>query len=194
MDIARICRRIRNDMDYFESICKSLLERDGYWVYQSFKVNLSPDQKRQISDTKTTIPRPEIDLLALNTIRKEVIAFEAKSFFDSTGVHYAELNSCYKIPEGRYKLFTCPSYQKIVFDQLKTDLIDKKLITEDYFVRLGLIAGNVKKGDSDRIQELFDFMKWKFWSPTLVKEKVLALADEGYENNPVVITAKILSR
>jgi hypothetical protein len=28
-------------MDYFEGIIKTLLEHEGYWVRQSFKVNLT---------------------------------------------------------------------------------------------------------------------------------------------------------
>ena len=71
-------------MDHFESIIKTLLEAEGYWVRQSFKVNLTKEEKRQIG--KPSIPRPEIDLLALHFARNEVLAFEAKSFLDSPGV------------------------------------------------------------------------------------------------------------
>lgn len=51
-------------MDYFESICKTLLEDEGYWVRQSYKVELSKEQKRKLG--KPSLPRPEIDLIAFN--------------------------------------------------------------------------------------------------------------------------------
>lgn len=55
-------------MDYFESIISTLLEAEGYWVRKSFKVNLTKDEKRQIG--KHSIPRVEIDLLALHFSKK----------------------------------------------------------------------------------------------------------------------------
>ena len=36
--------------------------------------------------------------------------------------------------------------------------------------------------------------KWLFWSPEDIKEKVTALAERGYENDPAIITAKVLMR
>ena len=36
--------------------------------------------------------------------------------------------------------------------------------------------------------------KWLFWSPEDIKQKVTALAERGYENDPAIITAKILMR
>ena len=35
---------------------------------------------------------------------------------------------------------------------------------------------------------------WFFWSPEDVRDKVNALAAKGYENEPAIITAKILMR
>ena len=76
-------------MNHFESIIANLLEADGYWVRRSFKVNRTQEEKRRIG--KHSIPRPEIDLLALRASTNEVIALEAKSYFDSPGVKIAEL-------------------------------------------------------------------------------------------------------
>lgn len=43
--------------DHFENIARTLLEAEGYWVAQSFKVNVTKEEKRQIG--KHSIPRPE---------------------------------------------------------------------------------------------------------------------------------------
>ncbi|KZY75249.1 hypothetical protein A3740_15615, partial [Oleiphilus sp. HI0068] len=123
-------------MDYFEGIIKTLLEHEGYWVRQSFKVNLTKQEKRDIG--KPSIPRPEIDILAFKPGENQVVAFEAKSFLDSPGVKLTELQQSHEIPEGRYKLFTCDNYRNIVFSRLKNDLINLGMATTKTKISLGL--------------------------------------------------------
>ena len=179
-------------MEYFESIIKTLFEHEGFWVRQSFKVNLTKQEKRDIG--KHSIPRPEIDLLAYKPSNDTVLVLEAKSYLDSPGVRYDDLIQEYEIPEGRYKLFTCKKYRKIVLERLKTDLLEMGLAHENTNIQLGLIAGNVYKSQHQEIKEFFDSNNWIFWSPDDVKDKVNALALKGYENEPAIITAKILMR
>ena len=99
-------------MDHFESIISTLLEADHYWVRRSFKVTVTKEEKRQVG--KHSIPRPEIDLVALDFSKNEVIAFEAKSYLDSPGVKLADLQKEHEIQEGRYKLFTSQKYRTLV--------------------------------------------------------------------------------
>jgi hypothetical protein len=179
-------------MDHFESIISTLLEAEDYWIRRSFKVNLTKAEKRQIG--KSSIPRPEIDLLALHFSRNEVIAFEAKSFFDSPGVKLAHLQERHEVPEGRYKLFTSDRYRSIVLSRLLQDLIACGMANSNTKVSLGLAAGNVYQGQSGPIRECMEKNKWLFWSPEDIKRKVTALAERGYENDPAIITAKILLR
>lgn len=179
-------------MDHFEAIIKTLLEHEGHWVRQSFKVNLTKQEKRDIG--KHSIPRPEIDLLAYNVNANIVCALEAKSYLDSPGVRYNELCECYEVPEGRYKLFTCENYRKIVFSRLKKDLIQLNMANENTTICLGLAAGNVYQSRSDKIKDLFINNGWLFWSPEDIKKKVYDLASKGYENEPAIITTKILMR
>jgi len=179
-------------MDYFESIIKTLLEHEGNWVRQSFKVNLTKQEKRDVG--KHSIPRPEIDLLALNVTSNQVLALEAKSYLDSPGVRYNDLCENYEIPEGRYKLFTCKDYRNIVFSRLKKDLIELNMANESTSINLGLAAGNVYQSKSLEIKNLFKSNGWTFWSPEDIKQKVYSLASKGYEYEPAIITAKILMR
>jgi len=168
-------------MELFEGIIKTLLEHEGYWVRQSFKVNLTKEEKRAIG--KHSIPRPEIDLLAFKPGTNSLIVLEAKSYFDSQGVKISELLEHHKIPEGRYKLFTCENYRNIVFSRLIKDLVQFGLAESDISLQLGLVAGNVYQSKSDDIAEYFASNDWFFWSPETVKYKVNALAELGYENN-----------
>lgn len=179
-------------MDHFESIIATLLEAEGYWVRRSFKVNVTKEEKRQIG--KHSIPRPEIDLLALHFSRNEVLALEAKSFLDSPGVKLVQLQEEHEVPEGRYKLFTSQRYRSIVFSRLLQDLTTHGMANLDTKISLGLAAGKVYQGEIDPIREFMEKKKWLFWSPEDIKLKVIALAERGYENDPAIITAKILMR
>jgi hypothetical protein len=179
-------------MDYFESIICTLLEADGYWVRRSFKVNVTKEEKRHIG--KSSIPRPEIDLLALHFSKNEVLAFEAKSFLDSPGVKLTQLQEEHEVPEGRYKLFTSQRYRSVVLSRLLQNLVACGMANSETKISLGLAAGKIYKGHSDPIRELMEKNGWHFWSPEDIKGKVTALAERGYENDPAIITAKILMR
>lgn len=179
-------------MDHFEAIVKTLLEANGYWVRQSFKVNLTKEEKRAIG--KPSIPRPEIDLLAFNFSRNEVLALEAKSFLDSPGVTLLHLEEVHDLPEGRYKLFTSKRYRTIVLARIHKELIRLGMANRDTKITLGRAAGKVHQGLSDTVREFMSKRKWFFLSPEEIKEKVTALARLGYENDPAIITAKTLMR
>jgi hypothetical protein len=184
-------------MDHFESIIATLLEAEHYWVRRSFKVAVTKEEKHQVG--KHSIPRPEIDLLALHFSRNEVIAFEVKSFLNSPGVRLADLQKEHEVQEGRYKLFTSQSYRKVVLARLKQDLIDHGMANSDTKLILGLAAGKVyqKKKEppmtqSKLIKEFLEKNNFVFWSPEDIKQRVKALAEHPYENDPAIITAKIL--
>ena len=186
-------------MDHFESIISTLLEADNYWVRRSFKIDVTGEEKRQVG--KHSIPRPEIDLLALSFSKNEVIAFEAKSFLDSPGVRLADLQEEYEVQEGRYKLFTSKRYREVVLARLKQDLIDKGMANSDTKITLGLAAGKVyqKKSEppmtqSKLMREFMEKNNFVFWSPEDIKNKIEELADSRYQNDPAFITAKILTR
>ena len=179
-------------MDYFEALVKTLLEHDGFWVRQSFKINLTKQEKRDIG--KYSMPRPEIDILAFRPEKNQIIAFEAKSFLDSPGVKVSDLSYKTEIPEGRYKLFTCTNYRNIVFNRLKQDLIELGMCTQNTEIILGLAAGKVYQSKSAEIKEMLTNCGWEFLSPENIKNKVIHLSQKGYENEPSIITAKILMR
>ena len=179
-------------MDHFESIISTLLEAEGYWVRRSFKVNLTKEEKCKIG--KPSIPRPEIDLLALHFSSNGILALEAKSFLDSPGVKLAQLQEEHEVPVGRYKLFTSQRYRSVVLSRLLQDLIAFNMANSDTKITLGLAAGKVYQGQSRQIREFMNKKNWLFWSPEDIKHKVTALAERGYENDMAIIAAKILMR
>ncbi len=188
----RLLHSTGSRVDHFKSIIRTLLEIDHYWVQSSFTVDLTLEEKRQIGEP--SMPRPEIDLLALNFAMNEVLVVEARSFFDSPGVSLEELAEEYDIPDGRYKLFTSKRYRTIVFNRLLLQLCEHGMANANTKISLVLAAGNVYKDQTAAIQELFLTRDFVLWSPSDIKDKVIALAKTGYENDPAIITAKILLR
>src|SRR3990167_7524540 len=71
-------------MDSFETLVGSLLEKDGFWVRTSVKVELTPEEKRKIG--RPSSPRWELDLVAYKAKSNELLVVECKSFLDSPGV------------------------------------------------------------------------------------------------------------
>jgi hypothetical protein len=179
-------------MDHFESIVATLLEADGYWVRRSFKVNVTREEKRIIG--KHSIPRPEIDLVAYNPGREHVLALEAKSFLDSPGVDIKELQQDHIVPEGRYKLFTSRPYREVVLARLHSDLMECGMLRAETRITLGLVAGKVRSGGGDQLRSFLTERGFMYWGPDDIRSKVTALAARGYENDPAIITAKILMR
>ena len=179
-------------MDNFEGIIRTLLEADHFWVQSSCKVDLRLEKKRQLGKPK--IPRPEIDLLALNFEQNEVLVVEAKSFLDSPGVRVEDLEQQHDTAEGRYKIFTSERYRSTVFKRLLLQLCENGMANAETKISLLLAAGNVYNNQTAAVQELFLTKGFIFWSPEEIKEKVTALARRGYQDDAAIITAKILLR
>src|SRR6185295_1642542 len=99
-------------MDSFESLVATLLRRDGYWIWPSFKVELTKEEKRAIG--KHSSPRWEVDLVAYKGATNEVLAIECKSYLDSGGVLFRK--GCFD-PPHRYKLFCDAKLRQVVLDR-----------------------------------------------------------------------------
>ncbi len=179
-------------MDYFENLVKRLLESEGYWVKQSVKVNLTKSEKKELG--KPSIPRPEIDLIGYKPLENKLLIMEVKSYLDSSGVSFSEISKNYKIPEGRYKLFTCSHYRNIIFKRLVTDLYKQGLIIKNPKLVFALAAGNVHSKDEPKIKELFKSNGWFFYSPGELADAVRDFANIPYDNDPFVMTSKLLAK
>ena len=179
-------------MDHFETIVCDLLEAAGYWVRRSFKVEITKEEKRKVG--RHSMPRPEIDILAYKPENEELLVLEAKSYLDSPGVSLDHLTESYGKPEGRYKLFTCENYRAVIFERLRLELLGLGMISDTTKLRLGLAAGKVHRRESEKMREFMDSRGWYFLSPSDIREQVMRFSKMGYENNPAIITAKILLR
>ena len=184
-------------MNAFEDIVKLYLEEEGYWVRQSVKVEISKEEKRGLK--KPSMPRPEIDIVALKVDINELLLIEVKSYLDSYGVYYGavtgKVNKKYEEKDARrYRLLNDDRFREIVTERLKKDYFDKGLINQKTRINYGLAAGNIKPmEDEQRIRDYFSKKneKWILFSPNDIKQKIRNFSEKGWEDNLVIMTAKL---
>lgn len=179
-------------MNAFEDIVRRYLEEEGYWVRQSVKVEITKQDKRSIGTP--SMPRPEIDLVAFNAKKNELVLIEAKSYLDSYGVYYEAIADPNDEGAARYKLLTNDTFQRIVTERLIDQYMKCGLIKNKVKVNYGLAAGNIHKGSEKLIANYFRENKWVLITPEKLREFVEKLASKGWEDDVVTMTVKVLKK
>jgi len=180
-------------MNAFETIVGQYLEAKGYWVRHSVKPEISAEEKREIGSP--TMPRPEIDLVALRVDKNELILVEVKSLLDRQyGVYIEAFTDEEDRDKGRYKLFTNPRFREIVTRRLRSEYLEEGLIRDDTRIRYGLAAGKIHKSDEEKIRKHFSRNGWMLFMPQDIKKMLRTLSEKSWEDDVVVMTAKLLLR
>jgi len=175
----------------FENIITQYLEEKGYWVRQSVKVDISKEDKRALD--LPTMPRPEIDLVALNVKENELLLIEAKSLLDSYGVYFEAVSDEKDELAKRYRLFTNSKFRDILTKRLREEYLKQGLINENTKINYALAAGHIHSAaDESKIRDYFSQQGWKLFSPKEIKEKIVELSEKGWENNLATMTAKLI--
>lgn len=182
-------------MNAFETIIAQYLEAEGYWVRQSVKVEISKDDKKALD--LSTMPRPEIDLVAFNARKNELLLIEVKSFLDSQGVYWEVV--CDEKDEyvnaKRYRLFTNKKFRTVVTKRLAEQFLKQGLINEKTKLNYALAVGKFHSPkDEENTRRHFSKKGWKLFTPKEIKEKIRELSEKGWEDNLVTITAKLILR
>lgn len=177
-------------MDAFEQLCSEIFFRQGYWVQNSVKVDLTKPEK--VAIRRPSSPRWELDLLAYSGKQNRLLALECKSYIDSRGVTLADLQADSK--STRYKLFREPATRKIVLKRLVETLTSRGFVAEGCEVRFGLIAGKIKGGDAEGLATYFAEQDWELFGPDWLKRELHALAGSRYSNDISAVVSKLILR
>ena len=182
-------------MDSFETLMAMLLEREGYWVQNAFKVNLTKEEKRTIG--RPSSPRWEIDLVAYKGATNEVRIVECKSYLDSPGVGLTNFVTDGSRPQdtSRYKLFHEHVLFQTVANRLVSQLEAAGSCASSPTVVLCLAAGKIKN-ESDRLalRDLFSEKGWLLFDEAWIVQRVRLIARAGYEDHVAAVVAKLLER
>jgi len=180
-------------MDAFEQLVSELLERRGYWVRNSFKVELTKEEKQKIG--RSSSPRWEIDLLAYSGGRNELLAVECKSYLDSRGVTRRGFDGSDQKRASRYKLFNDEVLRDVVLKRLETQLQSSGAIAPGTQARLALAAAKIAgKQDRDWLRTHFKEKGWLLFDDEQLRGELEEVASAGYENQVAAVAAKILLR
>lgn len=130
-------------LNLFESIVNRILEKQGYWVRQSVKVELSTKEKRQLNNPY--MPTPEIDLVAMKG--SDCLLLEVKSFLDSDGVRLFGVDGSNAEDDKKYKIINNPNFQTMMESKIRTAFNLPATTT----IKFGLAAGNIYPPDLNGI-------------------------------------------
>ncbi len=180
-------------MDAFESLMATLLEREGYWVRSSFKVELTKGEKRAID--RPSAPRWELDLVAHNAKNNIILAVECKSYFDSPGMNMKHFGKEDTVYTNRMKLFNSKKLKRIVLARMKKQMVKDGLCKESSKVQLCLATGKMSSdNEREKVNALFNKKGWTLFDDAWIADKVKAFASLGYENDVAAVVAKIILR
>lgn len=180
-------------MDAFEQLISEILWMEGHWVRTSVKVELTREERAQIS--LPTAPRWEIDVLAFKGGDKILRVIECKSWLDYSGVSVSAFNGRAPKLAKRFKLFNDEQLRQVVFERLRQQLIAKSTCPPGIDIRLCLACGRIAT-EKDRIElrTLFDEKGWELWDETWICKHLKRMAGFGYENQVSAIVSKLLLR
>lgn len=178
-------------MNAFEDLVAMLLEREGFWVRKSFKVELSRAEKRRIG--RPTSPRWELDLLAYKGATKEVQVVECKSFLDSAGVRFSAFHGERNRASDRYKIFNDRRLRGVVRKRLVRQLRKLGACAPKPKVTFCLAVGKFASlDDKENLHRFFRRKGWRLYDDKEIQGMLMKTKSSDYEDNVAVITTKIL--
>jgi hypothetical protein len=182
----------RDLMDAFESLVATLLEREGFWVRSSFKVELTPAEKRRIE--RPSSPRWELDLVAYRGSTNEIRIIECKSYLFSRGVSTRAFTAGDRFAT-RFKLFNDKALYRVVRERLVHQLVASGACRPRPHVNLGLAAGRITSSrEHIALQRLFRRKGWLLLDDEWLRAGLAEAAGGGYENDVASVVAKLLER
>lgn len=180
-------------MDSFESVVATILERDGYWVKSTFKVELTKEEKREIG--RPSSPRWELDLIAYKGSTNKLLVVECKSYLDSPGVRCRGVDGTNPNEAKRYKLFNDDTLRRVVFNRLTKQLEVSGACGQSPTIVLALAAGKIaSEGDRVELKKYFKTNEWILFDSHWLKCQLEKISKDGYENAVASVVAKLLMR
>ena len=180
-------------MNAFEEIVKRYLEEKGYWARQCVKVNrISKEDKRNLK--KPSMPTPEIDIVALNVKKNELLLVEVKSLLGSYGVYYEAVTGKDPKDKDGYKFFWNSKFRGIVTARLEEEFLEQGFINKRTKINYALAAGHIHSPeDESKIKDYFSRQKekWILFPPKDITDTIKKLSEKGWEDNLVTMTAKL---
>jgi hypothetical protein len=183
---------MEGSLDSFEQVVSEILWMQGFWVRTSVKVNLTAADKAEIG--RPSSPRWELDIVAYSGRENLLRVVECKSYIDSVGVRSSGFEGGAERDQSRYKLFNDETLRRVVLNRLSTQLGECGACSPGAEVKLCLAAGKVRKPDREWLHSHFRDRGWELWDEPWLRQQLLAMSRQGYENQVSAVVAKLLLR
>ena len=164
-------------MDSFEQIVSELLWDEGLWVWRSFKVKLTPEDKAAIWQAEQSA-MAGFDIVGYDGRDNVVHVIECKSYFDSPGVGAGWINDDPTASKaGFLELFTDDTLRKVVFAWSEQQLTEEKRCRTGPKLRLGLACGHTKKAEREKLRSHFAAEGWDLYDEEWLRDRLRRVAD-----------------
>lgn len=180
-------------MDAFEQVVSEILWMSGYWVRTSVKVDLKPEEKREIG--RHTSPRWELDIVGYKARENTLLVVECKSYLDSAGVRASSFDGSNPEHAKLFKLFNEPELRRVVFKRLALQFEESGACAKEPTIRLALVCGRIRnEADRATIRKHFMAQDWDLWDEAWLRNNLKRMAEGGYENQVSAVVSKLLLR
>ncbi len=177
-------------MNAFETLIGGLLRRDGIWVYPSYRVLLSKEEKREIG--KPSLPRPEIDVLGYQARDNRLLWIECKSYLDSHGVSRRAFDGSNAAFAARFKVFTDAKYRRVASRVLLKQVVKQGLVPSKPRLEFWLIAGHIAPGSRDWLEKHFSRHGWELRSKDWIVGHLTTMSSDAHEDDAAMMVAKLM--
>jgi hypothetical protein len=170
----------------FCRLIQTLLERDGFWVRPSFKVELTKSDKLSIGHL--TCPRWEIDILAYRAATNELWFVECKSKLDSWGIRFCDFT---KQSSNGYRFFTDANLRKVVTNRVVAQLEEQGACIPAPATTICLAAGKIRnEADRHNLRDHFKQNGWVLLDEEWISKALREVSKSSYEDDVarVVVT------
>jgi hypothetical protein len=180
-------------VDAFEQVVSEILWKQGFWVRQSVKVELT--KKEKIAIGRPSSPRWELDIVAYCGRSNLLRVVECKSYIDSRGVAFRAFDGSDEGFAKRFKLFGEAHLRKVVFGRLCKQLAESGACRSKPRVKLCLACGRIASDiDREKLKKHFRQKGWELWDEPWLEKHLRHMAASGYENQVSAVVAKLLVR
>jgi hypothetical protein len=180
-------------VDAFETIAARFFEVQGFWTRIGVKVEITKPEKVALNNT--SMPRPEIDVVAWKPATGQLLIIECKSYLDSTGVRVEHLHGDPAVENDKFKLFNRAALRELIVKALIRQLrAEGLLIGPDPAVQFVLVAGKIYAKHKELVPAACAAAGWRLIGPSELAKGVRTFASRGYENDVITIVTKLLER
>jgi hypothetical protein len=174
--------------DPLESLVRTLLEREGFWVRSGYTVRLTPEDKVAVGGAW---PPRELNFVAYKAATNELRFIGCGPYLDSRGVRFSSFSKANGPDE--YRLFTDANVRAVVLNRVITQLTEAGSCLPSPSVAFYFVASKIRDAsDRESLRRHFEQNGWVLWDDEWINNVLSDMSKGGRENDVSSAVAKLL--